>query len=83
MPDVREGLRDDKENAILKIKNNLQPGKLREKNGKKEMKPITGTDVYKGQLSLQTWTNFILKDHAKDKWSKVIRLETGNGISTL
>lgn len=67
MPDVRKGLSDDKENAILKIKTNLQPGKLREKNGKEEMKPSIGTDVYKGQLSLQSWTNFILKDHAKDK----------------
>lgn len=41
---------------------------------KNEIKPIIGTSVYKGQLSLQTWTNFILKDCASDKWSKAIGL---------
>lgn len=46
------------------------------------MKTTIVTAVYKAQISLQTWTNFILKDCAGDKWSNAVHPETGNGSST-
>lgn len=46
-----------------------------EGESKKEMKPITCTNIFKEQLSLQTWTKAILRDLADGKWSKAKRLD--------